>query len=213
MNQRTSLRARAWGSWLFTALLAGSGCTASLKGEVKATAEAEPASETEGAKEPAKTEPEIADAPTELIDDSPPATVTIIYRRSQITACAMAEEDGEKVCTAKTQQPHRGKAEVVLTPTDDQGEDDSSRVEQVLTFEDGPAEQTKVVELKKGRWTLEWKGEATARERFKVVPKDRFDVSLDGVAGLCELDGTACKLQPQKTQQVIELPEARVTHD
>jgi hypothetical protein len=211
MLKRDRLRTRIW---VATLALLVAGCTASMQAEVKGSGDADDTSQDEPTPDaPTKSEPEPPDAPTELIDDSPPGTITVVYRRSQITACAMAEEEGGKVCSPKTQQPHHGKGELMLIPVDDDGEEDSRREQVTLVFEDDKAEQSKEVELKKGRWVLEWKGEATAKERFKVVSKDKFEITLDGIAGLCELEGKACKLQPQKTQQIIELPEARGVED
>lgn len=212
MTKRDRLRSSVC-SAAFVALFLGTSCTASVQAEAKAGAGAEPAEDGDTRGEPQAAQAEPEDAPTELIDDgSPPATITVVYRRSQITACALVDEGGEKVCQPKTTQPHQGKGEVTFIPIDESGEDDPNREGVPLVFEDGQAEQSKEIELKKGRWLLEWKGEATAKERFKVVPKDRFEATLEGIAGMCELEGKSCKLQPQKTQQVIELPEVRIVH-
>jgi hypothetical protein len=122
----------------------------------------------------------------------------------------MVEDDsGQKVCSATGHAEHQGKAEVVLVPIDERGEEDPLRTEVVIGFAEQPSSQTREVELATGFWELEWHGESTARDRFKVVSRDRYEVSLQAIAGMCSQDGKKCTLEGQKNQQVIELPEAR----
>jgi hypothetical protein len=201
--------------WLVALLLASaSACSAQVQADTKTPGGAEPeAAPSEGSDDSTDpAEPSEATSSPALLDSGPPGTITFVYRRRQITACAMQDEEGEKVCAAKTDQEHRGAAEIVLTPVDENDEEDPTRAERVVSFEDGQAEQTREVELGKGRWELEWKGESTARDRFKVVSKDRFEITLEGIAGMCSMQGKKCALEPQKNQQVIELPEARGLH-
>lgn len=160
-------------------------------------------------REPEEQAPE-ARAPTPGADPGPPGSITFVYQRQRITACGMVEGDsGQKVCSATGHAEHHGNAEVVLLPIDEQGEEDPLRAEVVISFAEQPSSQTRDVELAKGFWELEWRGESTARDRFKVVSRDRYEISLQAIAGMCSLDGKKCILEAQKNQQVIELPEAR----
>jgi hypothetical protein len=188
------------------------GCTAQVQTEAEVADEQDPPPDTVAPTQAGDTSEGEPATPVEqplLVEQGPPGTITVIYRRRQITACAMQDEEGEKVCAPKSDKEHQGKADIVLMPVDADGEEDRTRMEVVIAFEDGQAEQTREVELAAGRWELEWKGESIARDAFKVVSKDRFEITLEGIAGMCTQEGKTCKLEAQKNQQVIELPEVR----
>lgn len=202
--------------WLPASLvvLMTTACTAGVQAEATLSSEAdepkaEPAHGDRHEAESHETETEAEPAAAPVADPGPPGTITVIYQRQRITTCAMTSEDGEKVCAATAYVDHRGKGAVVLLPVDEQGEEDTTRAQVALAFEEEPSTQTREVELAPGRWDLEWKGESTARDEFQVTPSDRFEITLQAIAGMCSQQGKKCSLEPQKNQQVIELPVAR----
>lgn len=138
-----------------------------------------------------------------------PVDITVKYTRSQITACGLVAEEGAKSCQATENVDRSGSATVLLVPIDAEEEVDPSRSEQTLEFADSAATQEQAVALEPGFWELEWKGDSTVRQRFEVVPRESFEIVLEGVAGMCAMDGGKCKLQGAKVQQSVELPEAR----
>lgn len=207
-------RQTRWQKALTTTVLATAACggqpqTAAKSADTESDRDSasEPRSEQDGA-DPADTEAESA-RPAPLREPEPPGTVTFSYESLRITACALLHEGDEPVCRATAHVAHPGAAEVALLPVDEHGEEDPLRSEVVLSFAAEVEAETRAVDLGGGRWELEWKGESTARDRFRVVSQDRFEITLQGIAGMCSLEGKSCKLEPQKNQQVIELPEAR----
>lgn len=138
-----------------------------------------------------------------------PASVVFTYERQQILKCATSPGENGPVCEASEVVDKKGPAEVELFPIDKRGDADASRGVVHLAFEAKEGVQAKRVELGKGRWEMVWKGASTAKDRFFVVPRDRFEVTLEAFVGMCSEEGSACKLRPTLLQQSIELPEGR----
>ncbi len=137
-------------------------------------------------------------------------TVTLSHLRRKITTCHKIREDGESFCDAASYSEKTGETSIKLIPLTKAGDPDPGpRSEISVQFPKQPGKQSVVKKLARGRWELAWKDGSTLRERFFVVPRDKFEIELESTSGMCVEEGQGCKLEPGKRQRSVEIPKVR----